>query len=161
MDLARLAGLRPAGVICEILNEDGSMARRGQLEEVAKIFRLKMVSIAELIAFRRVKEKLIRREVEVDMSLIYGDFRVMVYQSELDSAEHAVFVKGDCTTGEPPLVRMQSANVSMEVMSFMRRGFESPLAKALTTIEQEGRGAVVCIGSPQGAERMAAIIKQN
>ncbi|MCH2410253.1 3,4-dihydroxy-2-butanone-4-phosphate synthase [Myxococcota bacterium] len=160
VDLARLAGLRPAGVICEILNEDGSMARRGQLEEVAKIFRLKMVSIAELIAFRRVKEKLIRREVEVDMSLIYGDFRVMVYQSELDSAEHAVFVKGDCTTGEPPLVRMQSANVSMEVMSFMRRGFESPLAKALTTIEQEGRGAVVCIGSPKGEERMTDIIKQ-
>jgi len=160
VDLARLAGLRPSGVICEILNEDGSMARRAQLESVAEKFGLKMVSIAELIAFRRVKEKLIRREIEIDMALIYGDFRVMVYQSELDSAEHAVFVKGDCSQGGPPLVRMQSANVAMEVLNFLRRGVESPLASALTTVEQEGRGAVVCIGTPRSQDRMSDIMRR-
>ncbi len=160
VDLARLAGLRPSGVICEVLNEDGSMARRAQLEAVAEKFGLKMVSIAELIAFRRIKEKLIRREIEMDMSLIYGDFRVMVYESELDSAEHAVFVKGDCSQGDPPLVRMQSANVAMEAFNFLRRGVESSLASALTTIEQEGRGAVVCIGTPRRQDRMSEIMRR-
>ena len=108
VDLARLAGLTPAGVICEILKDDGSMARRAELEQFAKEHDLKIISIADLIAFRRVKEKLVKRHVELDIDFVHGTFQSIVYRSLPDEIEHVVFTQGDVGSGEPVLVRMQS-----------------------------------------------------
>lgn len=156
VDLARLAGLRPAGVICEILNEDGTMARRPDLERIAKEFGLKIVSIADLIAFRRSKEKLVRRHAELDLDYAYGRFRGIIYRSEVDDAEHNVLVKGDVSHGDPVLVRMQSANLSVDLLN-MYLGKDSALAVPMRRIETEGRGAIVCIGQRGGGERMGDV----
>ena len=157
VDLARLAGLRSAGVVCEILNEDGSMARRPELENIATQFGLKMVSIADLIAFRRIKEKLVRRYVEIDLDYQYGRFHGIIYRSETDDAEHNVLVKGHVADGEPVLVRMQSANLNVDLLN-VYLGRESALAAPLRHIEREGRGVVVCVGQRDGGERMGDVL---
>jgi 3,4-dihydroxy 2-butanone 4-phosphate synthase/GTP cyclohydrolase II len=158
VDLARLAGLRPAGVICEILNDDGTMARRPDLDRIADRFGLKIASIADLISFRRSKELLVRRHVEIDLEYRYGSFRGLIYRNELDDAEHNVLVKGDVSDGEPVLVRMQAANLSVDILN-MYLGKESALAQPMRMIEEAGRGAIVCIGQNQ-AERMGDVLKR-
>ena len=157
-DLARLAGLRPAGVICEILNDDGTMARRPDLDRIAERFGLKIASIADLIAFRRSKEILVRRHVEIDLDYRYGRFHGIIYRNELDNAEHNVLVKGDVADGEPVLVRMQAANLSVEALN-MYLGKESALAQPMRMIEEAGRGAIVCIGQNQ-PETIGDILKR-
>ena len=159
VDLARLAGMRPAAVICEILNEDGSMARRPDLDRIAAQFGIKIVSIADLIAFRRSKEKLVRRHVEIELDYRYGHFHGIIYRNEMDDAEHNVLVKGDVGNGEPVLVRMQAANLSVDLLN-MYLGKESALATPMTRIEREGRGAIVCIGQRGGGERMGDVLKR-
>ncbi len=159
VDLARLAGLRPAGVICEILNEDGSMARRPDLDRIAQEFGLKIVSIADLIAFRRTKEVLVRRHVEIDLQYEHGNFHGIIYRSELDDAEHNVLVKGDVSGVDPVLVRMQAANLSVDLLN-MYLGNESALATPMRIIEKEGRGAIVCIGQRGGGERMGDVFQR-
>ena len=159
VDLARLAGLRPAGVICEILNEDGSMARRPDLDRISAQFGIKIVSIADLIAFRRSKEKLVRRHVEIDLDYRYGHFHGIIYRNEMDDAEHNVLVKGDVAGGEPVLVRMQAANLSVDLLN-MYLGKESALATPMMRIEREGRGAIVCICQRGGGERMGDVLKR-
>lgn len=159
VDLARLAGLRPAGVICEILNDDGSMARRPDLDRIAKEFGLSIVSIADLIAFRRTKEMLVRRHVEIDLEYRHGTFKGIIYRSELDDAEHNVLVKGDVSSGEPVLVRMQAANLSVDLLN-MYLGKESALSTPMQLLEKEGRGAIVCIGQRDGGERMGDVLKR-
>ena len=158
VDLARLAGLRPAGVICEILNEDGSMARRPELEAFSKEFGLKIVSVADLIAFRRAKEKLIRRYVELDIPFVNGVFQTIVYRSEPDDTEHVAFVKGDVSDGEPVLVRMQTAIAANTYNADL--GLPSVLALPMRQIEKEGRGAIVHIGQPGGGERVGDTFKR-
>ena len=144
-------------MICEILNEDGSMAHRPELERIAARFGLKTVSIADLIGFRRIKEKLVRRYVELDLDYRYGRFHSIIYRSETDDAEHNVLVKGNVSDGKPVLVRMQSANLNVDLLN-VYLGRESALASPLRHIEREGRGVVVCVGRRDGGERMGDVL---
>jgi len=155
VDLARLAGLQPAGVICEILKDDGSMARRPELEAFAREFDLKIISIADLIAFRRVNEKLVTRHVELDIDFVYGTFRTIVYRSLLGDVEHVAFTQGDVSSGKPVLVRMQTASAAHGFAADLGRPtvLEAPMRR----IEAEGCGAIVIIGQSEGGLRMGDV----
>lgn len=159
VDLARLAGLTPAGVICEILKDDGSMARRPELEQFAKEHDLKIISIADLIAFRRVKEKLVKRHVELDIDFVHGTFHSIVYRSLPDEIEHVVFTQGDVASGEPVLVRMQSMSQLNGFLPDLGRPtvLEAPMCR----IQEEGRGAIVLIGQPGGGERISELFQRT
>ena len=159
VDLARLAGLTPAGVICEILKDDGSMARRPDLEQFAKEHDLKIISIADLIAFRRVKEKLVKRHVELDIDFVHGTFHSIVYRSLPDEIEHVVFTQGDVASGEPVLVRMQSMSQLNGFLPDLGRPtvLEAPMCR----IQEEGRGAIVLIGQPGGGERISELFQRT
>jgi 3,4-dihydroxy 2-butanone 4-phosphate synthase/GTP cyclohydrolase II len=150
VDLARLAGLRPAGVICEILKDDGTMARRAELDAFAKRFDLKVISIADLIAFRRVNERLVTRHVELEIDFVHGTFHTIVYRSIPGDVEHVAFVQGDVSDGAPVLVRMQTASPAHGFLSDLGRPtvLEAPMRR----IQKEGRGAIVLIGQPGGGE---------
>ncbi|MBG7617057.1 MAG: 3,4-dihydroxy-2-butanone-4-phosphate synthase, partial [Chloroflexi bacterium] len=121
VDLARLAGLYPAGVICEIMNEDGTMARLPQLEIMAKKFDIKIISVADLIAYRRRTEKLVRKVTEAKMPTKYGEFKAIAYKSETDPDEHLALTMGDITDeDEPVLVRVHSECLTGDVFGSMR-----------------------------------------
>jgi len=158
VDLARLAGLRPAGVICEILKDDGTMARRPELEAFARKHDLKIVSIADLIHFRRAKERLVNRYVELDVDFVYGGFHTIVYRSEVGDAEHVAFIKGDISDGEPVLVRMQTASPLLFFNTDLGR--PSVLEAPMTRIEKEGRGVLVHIGQEGGGLRIGDALKR-
>lgn len=152
VDLARLAGLEPAGVICEILKDDGTMARRSELDEFAREFDLKIISIADLISFRRAKERLVTRHIELDLDFVHGRFHTTVYRSVLDETEHVAFTQGDVSSGDPVLVRMQSQFTASGFNSDL--GLQSVLEAPMRRIDEEGRGALVLIGQPGGGERI-------
>lgn len=140
VDLARLAGLYPAGVICEILNEDGTMARFRQLEELAARHNLKMVSVADLITYRRRHEKLVHRVAEAKLPTKHGDFTIMAYKSTIDTDEHVALVIGDVTTPEPVLVRVHSECLTGDVFGSLRCDCGEQMAMAMQAIANEGRG---------------------
>ena len=152
VDLARLAGLRPAGVICEILKDDGTMARRPDLDAFAKEFDLKIISIADLISFRRVKEKLVTRHVELDIDFVHGSFHTIVYRSLPGDVEHVAFCQGDLSTEEPVLVRMQTSSPADGFLVDLGR--KSVLEAPMRRINEQGRGVIVLIGQPDGGERI-------
>ena len=158
VDLVRLAGLEPAGVLCEILDDDGDVADTTALESLAARLELKMVSIVDLITFRRAKEKLVQRYVELDMDFVHGSFRTIVYRSDVGNAEHFAFVKGDVGDGEPVLVRMQAAIPAMAFSADL--GLPSLLEAPMQHIEREGRGVIVFIGQPDGGERVGDTFKR-
>jgi 3,4-dihydroxy 2-butanone 4-phosphate synthase/GTP cyclohydrolase II len=143
VDLARMAGLIPAGVICEIMNQDGTMARLPDLVAFAQRHGLKLGTIADLIAHRRSSEKLIRRAHEADTTeLDTGPWKLVVYTSSLNQAEHVVMVKGDISTPGPVLVRMQA----MDPIQILPGGKTSRLMHdAMRLIEAEGRGIMVVL----------------
>ncbi len=157
VDLARLAGLRPAATTCKILAENGAVAGRAEIEALAQELGLRIVSLADLIAFRRAKEKLVERRVELALPLIYGDFRVVVYRSTYDDLEHLAFVKGEPAANQPALVRVQSVQIALEALLFLKRGAWSSLATALSAVDQEGHGVVVCLAGRSG-ERLADVV---
>jgi 3,4-dihydroxy 2-butanone 4-phosphate synthase/GTP cyclohydrolase II len=140
VDLARLAGLYPAGVICEILNEDGTMARLRQLEELAARHNLKMVSVADLITYRRRHEKLVHRVAEAKLPTKYGEFTIMAYKSTIDTDEHVALVKGDVSADEPMLVRVHSECLTGDVFGSLRCDCGEQMAMAMQAIAGEGRG---------------------
>ena len=140
VDLARLAGLYPAGVICEIMNEDGSMARLRQLEEMATKYNMKMVSVADLITYRRRHEKLVHRVAEAKLPTKYGEFTIMAYRSTIDPDEHVALVKGDVSTEEPVLVRVHSECLTGDVFGSLRCDCGQQMAMAMQAIAKEGRG---------------------
>lgn len=145
VDVARLAGLIPAGVICEIMSDDGSMARLPELVEFAKRHHLKIATIADLIAYRMRHDHLVERAAEMDfVSQHGGTFRLMAYTTKVDHAEHLVLVKGDVSTDEPVLVRVHAFNVMEDVLreSSQRSG---QLVSCMEQIEQAGRGVIVVI----------------
>ncbi len=158
VDLARLARLRPGGVICEILSDDGSVAGRLDLERFAKEFDLKIISIVDLIAFRRAKDKLVSRYVELDIDYVHGRFHTIVYRSEVGDGEHVAFTKGNVADGQPVLVRMQTAIPAAAFNADL--GIPSLLAAPMRRIESEGRGAIVIIGQPGGGERVGDTFKR-
>ena len=143
VDLARLAGLYPAGVICEIMNEDGSMARLPQLEVMAEKYGIKVVSVADLIAYRRRHEKLVHRVAEAKMPTKYGKFRAIGYKSDIDTDEQLALVMGDISTEEPVLVRVHSECVTGDVFGSLRCDCGEQIALAMQTIANEGRGVLL------------------
>ena len=143
VDLARLAGLPSVGVICEILNADGTMARRPQLEAFAAEHGLRFVTVAQLVAYRLAKERLVRRIAEVNMPTPHGDFRLIGYESLVDDREHVALVKGDIAGRDDVLVRMHSECLTGDVFGSMRCDCGEQLQAALAQIAKEGYGAVV------------------
>lgn len=140
VDLAKLAGLYPAGVICEILNEDGTMARFRQLEELAARHNLKMVSVADLITYRRRHEKLVHRVAEANLPTKHGEFTIIAYKSTIDTDEHVALVTGDVTAAEPVLVRVHSECLTGDVFGSLRCDCGEQMAMAMQAIANEGRG---------------------
>ena len=145
VDIARLAGLYPSGVICEIMNDDGSMARLPDLVQFAQIHGLKLGTIADLIAYRRRKDTLVKRIYETDFKTAGGgDFKAIVYLNTIENEEHIALVKGDISGPEPVLTRFHAENIVSDVIgSGMERS--ETLRKSLEIIEAEGRGVLVFI----------------
>ena len=143
VDLARLAGLYPAGVLCEILNPDGTMARLPQLMEMARQFHLKIITIRDLIAYRRRSEKLVECLETVHLPTQFGQFKLHLYESEVDRREHVALTKGDLTAADPVLVRMHSECLTGDAFGSLRCDCNTNLHSAIEMIEREGRGAVV------------------
>jgi 3,4-dihydroxy 2-butanone 4-phosphate synthase/GTP cyclohydrolase II len=143
VDLARLAGLAPMGVICEILNPDGTMARRPQLEAFAKEHGLRFITVAQLVAYRLTKTRLVRRVAEADLPTRAGEFRVIGYESIVDQREHLALVKGDLVGKDDVLVRMHSECMTGDVFGSMRCDCGEQLAAAMRRIDKEGVGAIV------------------
>jgi 3,4-dihydroxy 2-butanone 4-phosphate synthase/GTP cyclohydrolase II len=143
IDLARLAGLKPAGVICEILREDGQMARLPELLEFAAAHGLKMVSIADLIAYRRRSEKLVRFLHAVEFPTAFGTFQFRLYESTLDGEHHAALVMGDPTGQPAALVRVHSECLTGDVFHSLRCDCGNQLHRAMEAIGREGVGVIV------------------
>lgn len=143
VDLAKLAGAKPAGVICEIMNEDGTMARVPELKKVATQFNLKMITIKDLINFRTKKDKLVKREVEIDLPTEYGTFRAIGYTSLIDGKEHVALVKGSISPEKPVLVRVHSECLTGDVFASNRCDCGPQLHAALQQIEKEGNGVLL------------------
>ncbi len=149
VDIARLAGLSPAGVICEIMNDDGTMARLPDLIEFAKEHKLKVATIADLIAYRRRNDKLVERKQETKFNSCYGgEFKMYVYVNKLEYAEHVVLVKGDIKKDKPVLVRMHAMNILNDVLGDTFEGKERELQKSMQMIDSEGCGVVVLLREP-------------
>lgn len=143
VDLARMAGGAPAGVICEIMNEDGSMARLPQLVEIAHKFELKLITIADLIAYRMRTESMVKREIEVNLPTAYGDFRIAAFTNELDGKEHVALMKGEIRPDEPILVRVHSECLTGDIFGSHRCDCGPQLHAALAQIEELGRGILL------------------
>ena len=143
VDLARLAGLQPAGFICEIMAEDGSMARLPELLEFAKKHDLKIATIEDLIAYRRRAERLITREQVINMPTQFGEFKLHMYRSMIDSSHHLALVKGEITQEQPTLVRVHSECLTGDVFGSMRCDCGSQLHAALEQIEKAGSGVLL------------------
>ena len=143
VDLARLAGLYPAGALIEIINEDGTMARLPQLVEVAKKFDIKIICIKDLIAYRLKTESIVDKGVEVDMPTQYGHFHLIPFRQKSNGLEHIALIKGDISGEEPVLVRVHSSCATGDIFGSMRCECGEQLHKAMQMIEKEGRGAIV------------------
>ena len=143
VDLARLAGLVPAGVICEILNPDGSMARRPELHEMARQHQLTFITVAQLVAYRLGTEQLVHRVAEARVPTEYGEFRMIGYQNDVDHAEHVALVHGEVAGQPDVLVRMHSKCLTGDVFGSRRCDCGFQLHRAMELIAQEGRGAIV------------------
>jgi 3,4-dihydroxy 2-butanone 4-phosphate synthase / GTP cyclohydrolase II len=149
VDLARLAGLNPAGVICEIMNDDGTMARRDDLIAFAQRHGLKIGTIADLIAYRRRHDRIVERALECDFESRWGGkFRMHVYVNRVAHAEHIALVKGDVTTPVPVPVRMHALNVLEDVLADRSSGRGGELQAAMRMIDAAGRGVIVLIREP-------------
>lgn len=143
MDFARLAGFKPAGVLVEIMNEDGTMARLADLAKVAERFNLKLVTIKDLIEYRIKKETLIRREIEVDMPTEYGHFKLIAFDQTNSNEVHLALVKGSWEKGEPVLVRVHSSCVTGDIFGSCRCDCGSQLHSAMEMVDREGKGVVI------------------
>jgi len=143
MDFARLAGFKPAGVLVEIMNEDGTMARLPDLARVAERFNLKLVSIKALIEYRVKKESLIRREIEVDMPTEFGHFKLVAFDQTNTNEVHMALVKGTWEKDEPVLVRVHSSCVTGDIFGSCRCDCGAQLHAAMEMVDQEGKGVVL------------------
>ncbi|MDA3786023.1 MAG: bifunctional 3,4-dihydroxy-2-butanone-4-phosphate synthase/GTP cyclohydrolase II [Deltaproteobacteria bacterium] len=144
VDLCRLSGLTPAGVICEIMKDDGTMARMPDLEVFAQAHDLKIVTIADLIAYRMQKDTLVHRAAETKMPTRFGgEFKAVVYTNDVDSFEHIALVKGDITADEPILVRVHSECLTGDVFGSMRCDCGSQLHAAMQMVGKEGKGIIL------------------
>ena len=143
IDLARLAGLKPAAALIEILNPDGTMARMPQLIEKAKELDMKLIQIKDLIAYRLQRESLVEKGVEADMPTAYGHFRIIPFRQKSNGLEHVALIKGEWKPDEPVLVRMHSSCATGDIFASQRCDCGEQLHKSIQLIEKEGKGAVV------------------
>ena len=143
VDLARIAGLPPVGVICEILNPDGTMARRPQLELYAQEHGLRFITVAQLVSYRLAKERIVARIAEAELPTEFGAFRIIAYESHLDDREHVALVKGDIEGKDDVLVRMHSECLTGDVFGSVRCDCGQQLEAAMRQISEAGRGAIV------------------
>ncbi|MGN0234365.1 MAG: bifunctional 3,4-dihydroxy-2-butanone-4-phosphate synthase/GTP cyclohydrolase II [Bacteroidaceae bacterium] len=143
VDLARLAGLRPAAALIEILNEDGTMARMAQLRQVAQEHGLKIISIRDLIAYRLRQESLVERGVEAELPTEYGSFRIIPFRQKSNGLEHVALIKGTWKSDEPVLVRMHSSCMTGDIFGSRRCDCGEQLHRAMQMIDQDGKGVVV------------------
>lgn len=143
VDLARMAGFYPAGVLVEILNEDGTMARLPQLRKLADEYNMKLISVQDLIKYRTEREKLIEKVVEVTLPTYYGDFKLHLYRNKVDGKEHIALTKGEVGIGEPPLVRVHSECFTGDTLGSLRCDCQDQLHAAMMMVEKAGRGVVL------------------
>ncbi len=143
VDLARLAGLRPAGVICEIMNDDGTMARRADLDKFAATHDLKIASIADIIAFRMRKESFVHKVAETFIPTKFGEFRAIAFANDIDEHEHLALVKGDPDPGKAVFVRVHSQCTTGDVFGSYRCDCGAQLEKALEIVQKEGLGVIL------------------
>ena len=143
VDMCRLAGLYPAAALMEIMNDDGTMARLPELREMADAHHIKLISIADLIAYRLKKESIVEKGEEVDMPTLYGHFHLIPFRQKSNGLEHIALIKGDLTTEDPVLVRVHSSCATGDIFGSMRCDCGDQLHEALRMIEKEGRGAVI------------------
>jgi len=150
VDLARIAGLTPAGVICEIMNEDGTMSRVPQLVEFCKQHNLKMLTVADLIRYRMQHERYVRRVAEAVLPTRYGEFRMIAYSSDVDHDQHVALVRGDLDNGGAPLVRVHSHCLTGDVFGSRRCDCGPQLDAAMAMVAREGRGVVLYMRGHEG-----------
>ena len=143
VDMARLAGLYPAAALMEVMNEDGTMARLPELRKIADEFGFKLISIADLIAYRLKKESLVEKGVEVDMPTEHGHFRLIPFRQKSNGLEHIALIKGNFTPDEPVLVRVHSSCATGDTFGSMRCDCGEQLHKAMELIDKEGKGAII------------------
>ena len=144
VDLARLAGLKPAGVICEIMNDDGTMARMPELKKFAKLHNMKIISIADMVAYRMRKELMVRRAAETVLPTPFGgDFRAIVYENDVDDLHHMALIKGELDPDVPTLVRVHSECLTGDVFGSQRCDCGDQLHAAMEYISKEGAGIVL------------------
>ena len=143
VDLAKMAGLYPAGVICEIMNQDGTMARLGDLEEFAEKHDIKIISIAQLVAYRKQHETLITRITETKLPTLYGDFTAIAYKSAIDAEDHVALVKGNVALEEPVMVRVHSQCLTGDTFGSLRCDCGEQVRKSLEMIQEDGRGVLL------------------
>ncbi|MCD7816780.1 MAG: bifunctional 3,4-dihydroxy-2-butanone-4-phosphate synthase/GTP cyclohydrolase II [Bacteroides sp.] len=143
VDLARLSGLYPAAALMEIMNEDGTMARLPELHKFAQEYNLKLISIAQLIAYRLKQESLVEKGVEVDMPTEYGHFRLIPFRQKSNGLEHVALIKGNFEEDEPLLVRVHSSCATGDIFGSMRCDCGEQLHKAMEMIDKEGKGALI------------------
>jgi len=144
VDIARIAGLTPAAVICEIMNDDGTMARLPELRVFAEKHALKIISVADLVKYRVAKETLVRRVVETDLPSEYGSWRTVLYENVINGETHAAFVLGDVSgTTEPTLVRVQTENITFAMFGSTIGEARSAIGKTLREISSAGRGVIL------------------
>ncbi|MBS4219907.1 bifunctional 3,4-dihydroxy-2-butanone-4-phosphate synthase/GTP cyclohydrolase II [Bacillus sp. FJAT-49711] len=143
VDFAKLCGARPAGVICEIMSENGEMARVPELIKMAQLLNMKLVTISDLILYRHEHEQLVKREASVKLPTSFGEFQMIGYSNELDGKEHVAIVKGSAAKDEAPLVRIHSECLTGDIFHSKRCDCGPQLAQSLVMIEEEGRGIVL------------------
>ncbi len=165
VDIARLAGLPPSGVICEIMKDDGTMARLPDLIPFAREHGLKIGTIADLIAYRRRHDKIVRPLLETPFNSVHGgDFRLVVYNNTVAYAEHLALVRGDLSGPEPVLVRVHALDVLHDVLGDPSGGRDGELQRAMETIAAAGRGVVLLIREPMAtsvSDRLRARVEQG
>lgn len=151
IDFARLAGFKPAGVICEILNEDGTMSRLPELIKVAKKFNLKLVSIEDLVAYRMQHDSLIVKKEDFDIETRFGTFRLRAYEQTTNKQIHIALTKGTWSSGEPILTRIHSSQVNNDLLGTLTNNAEQQLDDMFKVINENGKGAVIFINQDMTA----------
>ncbi|MCW8980757.1 MAG: 3,4-dihydroxy-2-butanone-4-phosphate synthase, partial [Altibacter sp.] len=160
IDLARLAGLQPAGILVEILNEDGTMARLPQLMEVAKKFDLKLISIEDLVAYRMEHDSLIRKEEDFTINTKFGSFRLRAYKQTTNDQVHIALTKGDWKKEEPVLVRVNATLVNGDILGTLTNNAEQKLDDMFNVINSKGKGAIVFINQQSQSLNLLQRLKE-
>ncbi len=160
IDLARISGFYPAGVLVEILNEDGTMARLPELIEIAKKFDLKLISIKDLVAYRMRTERIIRKELEVELSTKFGDFDVVAFTQMTTGDTHLAIKKGEWNIDDPVLVRVHSSTNTGDILGTLFKGYGTQLQRSLEMIEKEGQGMLLYMRHNHEDDSLLSYLKE-